>query len=51
MMYRINQPFIQSEIITDLDAGIAFSRKIWYPVIFIPAYTLGWTGGGIDNNE
>lgn len=32
MMNRINQPVIQSEIITDLDAGIAFARKIGYPV-------------------
>ena len=35
MMNRINQPVIQSEIITDLDAGIAFARKIGYPVIVI----------------
>ena len=41
MMNRINQPVIQSEIITDLDAGIAFARKIGYPVIVRPAYTLG----------
>ena len=51
MMNRINQPVIQSEIITDLDAGIAFARKIGYPVIVRPAYTLGGTGGGIANNE
>ena len=51
MMNRINQPVIQSEIITDLDSGIAFARKIGYPVIVRPAYTLGGTGGGIANNE
>src|SRR5699024_10015919 len=34
-----------------LDAGIAFARKIGYPVIVRPAYTLGGTGGGIANNE
>ena len=51
MMNRINEPVIQSEIITDLEAGIAYANKIGYPVIVRPAYTLGGTGGGIAENE
>ena len=51
MMNRINEPVIQSEIITDLESGISFANKIGYPVIVRPAYTLGGTGGGIADNE
>ena len=51
MMNRINEPVIQSEIITDLESGISFANKIGYPVIVRPAYTLGGTGGGIADSE
>ena len=51
MMNRINEPVIESDIITDLEAGIAYAAKIGYPVIVRPAYTLGGTGGGIAENE
>ncbi|AWI05618.1 carbamoyl-phosphate synthase large subunit [Clostridium drakei] len=51
MMNRIGQPVIQSEIITDMESGMAFASKIGYPVIVRPAYTLGGTGGGIAENE
>ena len=51
MMNRINEPVIQSEIITDLEAGVAYASKIGYPVIVRPAYTLGGTGGGIADDE
>ena len=51
MMNRIQEPVIQSEIITELEAGIEYAGKIGYPVIVRPAYTLGGTGGGIANNE
>ncbi|HWQ29999.1 MAG TPA: carbamoyl-phosphate synthase large subunit [Negativicutes bacterium] len=50
-MQRIGQPCIESEIITDIEAGKAYSSKIGYPVIVRPAYTLGGTGGGIADNE
>ena len=43
MMNRINEPVITSEIVTDMEAGIAFANKIGYPVIVRPAYTLGGT--------
>ncbi|OFI05925.1 carbamoyl-phosphate synthase large chain [Clostridium acetireducens DSM 10703] len=51
MMNRINQPSIESEIVTDVESGKAFASKIGYPVIVRPAYTLGGTGGGIAENE
>lgn len=51
MMNRINEPVIESEIITEFEAGLNFAKKIGYPVIVRPAYTLGGTGGGIANDE
>ena len=51
MMNRINEPVIESEIITDMKAGLEYANKIGYPVIVRPAYTLGGTGGGICDNE
>jgi len=50
-MQKIGQPCIESEIITDIEAGKACADKIGYPVIVRPAYTLGGSGGGIANNE
>ncbi|ACA54437.1 carbamoyl-phosphate synthase large subunit [Clostridium botulinum] len=51
VMSRINEPVIQSEIVTDIENGKAFANKIGYPVIVRPAYTLGGTGGGIAESE
>ena len=50
-MNRINEPVIESDIITDLETGVNYAAKIGYPVIVRPAYTLGGTGGGIANDE
>lgn len=51
MMNRINEPVIQSEIVTEMQAGLEFASKIGYPVIVRPAYTLGGTGGGIAETK
>ena len=51
LMERTNQPIAPSEIVTNLEDGIEFAKKIGYPVIVRPAYTLGGTGGGIAENE
>ncbi len=51
LMERTNQPIVESEIVTDVEAGVDFADSIGYPVIVRPAYTLGGTGGGIDENE
>ena len=51
LMERINQPVIESEIVTDIETGINFAKKIGYPVVVRPAYTLGGSGGGIAETE
>ncbi len=51
MMDRINQPSIESDIVTNIEDGVVLAKKIGYPVIVRPAYTLGGTGGGIADNE
>jgi carbamoyl-phosphate synthase large subunit len=51
VMKSINQPCIESEIITDMKSGKEYSKKLGYPVIVRPAYTLAGTGGGIADNE
>ena len=50
-MEKTNQPIVESEIVTNMEDGVAFAEKIGYPVIIRPAYTLGGTGGGIAENE
>ena len=43
----IGEPVIPSEVVTTVDAAMAFAEKIGFPVIVRPAFTLGGTGGGI----
>ena len=50
-MRAINQPVIESDIVTNLEDGLIYADKIGYPVIVRPAYTLGGTGGGIAENK
>nr|WP_307989907.1 carbamoyl-phosphate synthase large subunit [uncultured Niameybacter sp.] len=51
LMDRINQPVIESEIVETVEDAVAFAKKIGYPVVVRPAYTLGGTGGGIVETE
>ncbi|MDR2650360.1 MAG: carbamoyl-phosphate synthase large subunit, partial [Clostridiales bacterium] len=51
LMERTGQPIVESDIVTDVESGVRFAKKIGYPVIVRPAYTLGGTGGGIAENE
>ncbi|MDR1001645.1 MAG: carbamoyl-phosphate synthase large subunit [Clostridiales bacterium] len=51
LMESIDEPIVDSEIVTTVEDGCAFADKIGYPVIVRPAYTLGGTGGGIAENE
>ena len=46
-MQEINQPIPVSEIVETMEAAREFARKVGYPLIIRPAYTLGGTGGGI----
>lgn len=50
-MLEINQPCVPSDVVTDVDAAVAFAETIGYPVIVRPAFTLGGAGGGIASNE
>ena len=47
----IGEPTIPSEITYSLDEAKVAAKKIGYPVVLRPAFTLGGTGGGFANNE
>ena len=51
LMYEINEPVPESDIVHSVDAAIAFANQIGYPVVVRPAYTLGGTGGGFADDE
>ncbi len=50
-MEKIGEPCAPSQVVTNIEDGIAFTNTIGYPVVLRPAYTLGGSGGGIANNE
>jgi carbamoyl-phosphate synthase large subunit len=41
----------QSQLINNIEDGLAFAERIGYPVILRPSFTLGGTGGGIAYNR
>ncbi len=47
----IGEPTIPSEITYNLDEAKVAAKKIGYPVVLRPAFTLGGTGGGFAYNE
>ena len=51
LMERIGEPCAASEVVENIEDGIAFVGKIGYPVVLRPAYTLGGSGGGIAHNQ
>ena len=50
-MEKIGEPIAASQVVKNIEDGIAFTNKIGYPVVLRPAFTLGGTGGGIVNDE
>ena len=50
-MEKIHEPVAPSEVVTTVQGGLNFVKKIGYPVVLRPAYTLGGSGGGIAENE
>ena len=50
-MLAAGQPCVPSGIAETLDQALDAAKKIGYPVIVRPAYTLGGSGGGIAENE
>ena len=51
MCQSIGEPVIPSEITYSLEEAKAAAKRIGYPVVLRPAFTLGGTGGGFANNE
>lgn len=51
LMMKINQPVVESEIVTDIEGGLTFASEKGYPVVVRPAYTMGGSGGGIAETE
>ena len=51
MCQSIGEPVIPSEITYSLDEAKEAAKRIGYPVVLRPAFTLGGTGGGFANDE
>ena len=47
----IGEPVIPSEITYSVEEAQAAAKRIGYPVVLRPAFTLGGTGGGFADNE
>ena len=47
----IGEPVLPSDVANSIEHGAEIARKIGYPVILRPAFTLGGTGGGFADNE
>ncbi len=47
----IGEPVIPSDIANTLEEAVLAAKKIGYPVVLRPAFTLGGTGGGFAYNE
>ena len=48
---ELGEPVLPSDIATSEEEGAAAARRIGYPVVLRPAFTLGGTGGGFADNE
>lgn len=47
----IGEPVLPSDVAGSVEHAVEIARKIGYPVILRPAFTLGGTGGGFADNE
>ena len=50
-MEKIGEPIAASQVVKNIEDGIAFTNKIGYPVVLRPAFTLGGSGSGIAHDE
>ena len=48
---KLGEPVIPSEIVYAVDEAVEVAKKITYPVVLRPAFTLGGSGGGFADNE
>jgi carbamoyl-phosphate synthase large subunit len=46
-MEEIGEPVAESAIVTAIEEGVEFARRVGYPLVVRPAYTLAGTGGGV----
>ncbi|TYS57863.1 carbamoyl-phosphate synthase (glutamine-hydrolyzing) large subunit [Sutcliffiella horikoshii] len=51
LMMELNEPIPESQIVHSIKEGMDFVKKIGYPIIVRPAYTLGGEGGGFAYND
>jgi carbamoyl-phosphate synthase large subunit len=50
-MRKIGLDTAHSQLVTDVEGGLAFAATHGYPVILRPSFTMGGTGGGIAYNH
>ena len=48
---KLGEPVIPSEIVYSVEEAVEVAKKITYPVVLRPAFTLGGSGGGFADNE
>ena len=48
---KLGEPVIPSEIVYSVDEAVEVAKKIGYPVVLRPAFTLGGSGGGFADDE
>jgi len=48
---ELGEPVLPSDIATSVEDGLKVARKIGFPVVLRPAFTLGGTGGGFADDE
>jgi carbamoyl-phosphate synthase large subunit len=50
-MRKIGLDMTQSQLVNNVEDGLAFAARMGYPTILRPSFTLGGTGGGIAYNH
>src|SRR6478752_449097 len=50
-MRKIGLDMTQSQLVNNIEDGLAFAARMGYPIILRPSFTLGGTGGGIAYNH
>ena len=50
-MKKIGLDMTQSQLVNNIEDGLAFANRIGYPIILRPSFTMGGSGGGIAYNR
>ncbi len=48
---ELGEPVLPSDTASTIEKGLNIAKRIGYPVVLRPAFTLGGTGGGFADNE